>query len=805
MRFTYIKLVKFKRFPLRDLEVFEHQFTSKLLMITGPNGSGKSSLFNELTHLPADKNDFYKGGYKEIHCKHEGKHIVAISDFTDGVSYSFLVDDEEQNHSNNITTQRELVFRYFKISQTVHDLLIGKENFTDMSLINRKKLFSAITHINIDKVLENYNELKEELKNNELLLRTNTSLMQSEEQKLVNDDHLEKLRDTQTRTKEFIEFLLNFRTELYRYKDTTNIDEAYTLFTNLRQKLKTTIDRYYIPITAYPIGDLDKYKTQYTSALNLITYQLKECYTELETKQQEIQVLSLINQSNITNLEVRHTEITSNLLGLRNTLFFYKDAVPVNLEATKSDIYKLEASLPEVVRTIPLNPNRKYSKDRYDQLLNQKKDGLDALTVLSTREISLNKEIDHLTQHNDNVICPNCDHIWSLKDNATTVKNLKRELGEVLTNKVKAQDTIKGVDVQVEELLDYFTLYKQYSVIRNATQVHLKPFWELVDTQELIFTAPTEIAVSLRKLANEVIVLDEITALEREYKEIEKNLAILSTLKNTNVQQLEANINELMASAAVMQGEKITITDTLDVIAKVGSIYKYMDGVEKAIDVARNDLLTTNVSYAMTDILNTVDTDLSKYKIILIETEKELHQYSSIQYTIDRYRKIIDDVQANIKVLNIVLDELSPKNGLIAKSISSFLNIIISNINGTIAGIWEYKMVLKAIDVESEALNYRFKVEVEDKLPIDDISKVSNGMKEVINLSFKMILYKLLGLQNYPVFLDEFGVKLDKVHRSKIFDLIFKMINSDQYSQIFLITHLDMSYAMFKDVELLEM
>lgn len=804
MRFTYIKLVLFKRFPLRDLEVFEHEFTSKLLMITGPNGSGKSSLFNELTQLPADKNDFYKGGYKEVHCEHEGKQYKLVSDFRDGTSYHFFMDDEELNLSNNITTQRELVFRHFKITQTVHDLLIGKENFTDMSLINRKKLFSAITHINIDKVLENYNELKEELKNNELLLKTNTSLMQAEEQKLVNEDHLEKLRETQQRTKEFIEFLLNFRTELYRYKDAKSVDEAYQLFTNLQQTLKTTIDRYYIPITAYPIGDLERYKTQYSSMLSLITYQLKECYTELETKQQEITVLSLSNQTNIQTLETRYTQVRETISQMTNSLSFFTDP-SVNTENIKSDIYKLEASLPEVVRTIPLNLNRRYSKDRYDQLLNQKKETLDHLTVLTTKEISLTKEIDHLTQHNDNVICPNCDHIWSLKDNETTVRNLRQELSDTLLKKVQAQDLIKNSDLQIEELIEYFTLYKQYSVIRNATNVHLRSFWETIDRQELIFKAPTEIAVALRALMNEVSHIDAIREYQKECNEIEKNLAILSTLKNTDAQQLETYIEELMDFAAEKQSEKMSVSDTLATINKVASIYKYLTDVQNAIEASRHDLFSANVSFTITDMLNGVESDLSKYKIILIETEKELHQYSSIQYTIDRYKKVIDDVQSNIKVLNIVLDELSPKNGLIAKSISSFLNIIISNINSTIGGIWEYKMVLKAIDVESEALNYRFKVEVEDKLPIDDISKVSNGMKEVINLSFKMILYKLLGLENYPVYLDEFGVKLDKVHRSKIFDLIFKMINSNQYSQIFLITHLDMSYAMFKDVELLEM
>ena len=159
-------------------------------MITGGNGSGKTSLMSELSPLPADKSNFRKGGYKEIHIEKSGNKYKLISDFSNGSHFSFLVNDQELNESGNITTQRELAQQHFNITQNIHEILIGLETFTDMSLLARKKLFSSITHLNIDKVLENYNNLKEELKSNELLLKTQTSLLQTEEEKLIDPHHL---------------------------------------------------------------------------------------------------------------------------------------------------------------------------------------------------------------------------------------------------------------------------------------------------------------------------------------------------------------------------------------------------------------------------------------------------------------------------------------------------------------------------------------------------------------------------------------------------------------------------------------
>ena len=278
---TYLLLRNFKRFPLRDLEVFEHQCTSKILMITGPNGSGKSSLFNELTPLPSDKNNFNSQGYKEIHIKSDRHVYKLISDFTDGTSFSFIVDGEELNQSNNVTAQKDLVYQHFKITPAIHDLLVGKENFTDLSLLSRKKLFSSITHLNIDKVLENYNSLKEELKNNELVLKTQTSLLKSEESKLLDNSRLDTLKETQDRTREFIDFLLDMRSELTVHRSDYQQEDMCRLVKTYQDKIESMITKSFPSIVVYPAKDLPRYKLNFSSQLAATTNQLSNLYNQI--------------------------------------------------------------------------------------------------------------------------------------------------------------------------------------------------------------------------------------------------------------------------------------------------------------------------------------------------------------------------------------------------------------------------------------------------------------------------------------------------------------------------------------------
>lgn len=785
---TYLLLRNFKRFPLRDLEVFEHQFTSKILMITGPNGSGKSSLFNELTPLPSDKNNFNPQGYKEIHIKSD-KHIYKlISDFTDGTSFSFIVDGEELNQSNNVTAQKDLVYQHFKITPAIHDLLVGKENFTDLSLLSRKKLFSSITHLNIDKVLENYNSLKEELKNNELVLKTQTSLLKSEESKLLDNSRLDTLKETQDRTREFIDFLLDMRSELTVHRSDYQQEDMCRLVKSYQDKIESMITKSFPSIVVYPAKDLPRYKLNFSSQLAATTNQLSNLYNQIESKQEELKILLLNQQSSLTSLLDKQTELVSKKNNYLNSLVFLKDTLTSHQDLSSS-IYFLETTLPDILRVIPLNPDRQYTKEAYEKLLSIKQQALETLTDLISKERTLTKELDTLKTTDDTVSCPNCNHTWSLKDLPQAIEHTHKHLSEVLRQKLQVQETIKSTDKTIEDFTNYFNLYRQYSNARNSTHTQLRSFWEHIDQDRLVFTQPTKIITLVSQLNHELINLDEVNKINRELDQITKNITVLSNIKDNNIESVQNAISELEMIVDDLQSYKEYLNTTLKNIESIEVFYQQLEHLQNTLQSSITNLHSANLSFTTNALLDAITVDLSKSKVILIETQNQLNQYNNIQYTINKHTKVIEDIQSNIKVLTIILDELSPKNGLIAKSVSSFLNVIISNVNTTLSNIWEYKMVLKPINVENEALNYKFKVEVEDKLTIADIDGISRGMKEAVNWAFKIVLYKLLGLEGTPFFADELASNLDKTHTDKLMNLMHQLSLSDKYSQIFLITH----------------
>ena len=803
MKITYLKLEKYKRFPLSNLEIFEKEFTYKLTMIVGPNGAGKSSLISELTPLPASKDNFHKGGYKEIHIDHNNKQYKLVSDFRDHTKFYFYCDDENLNVAGLVTMQKELVYQHFGITSIIHELLTGAENFTEMSLLGRKKLFHATTHLNIDSILSNYDKLKEELKNNEFLHKNITNQLVMERHKLSDTNAMQTLRDKITSYRNHIESLLLIRQEIYRFSHGKTIEESATALRSLEDAKKLTFDSNYVHLVSYSIKDIPRILQSKQSELAVIETQLRNLYSKLERLLQEKKTLDLTNSKNIDDLQVEHDDIERSIHNRRNNITIFKEDF-TNITEVVSTLQILESGLPEILETLPENPDRQYSKQAYADLTEVKSGILETVNRLLQEHSKASAELKELENHK-HLNCPNCHHVWLPAEVDSRISVLRDQISRIEKDRADFAETLKDVQTKIDMQSGYLTQLQLLMNLYSSTKQVLYQVWNVISERSLVQTQPQAIIQIVRKAIQECLMFQSIKDYQTRQSEIKDLITRIKELTHTNQAGIDTDISSTEEEIYDLQSRQEDVKTAIKDINYVSGIYSTLQKLESAIALSTADLHDSNIKHLSLELIKEIDAELSLTKVSLLEIEKEISKQNMVESNISKLEAQLEEVGEHVKVLKILTDELSPKNGFIAKTISNFLNVIINSINSIIAGVWDYKMVLKPINIEEDALNYKFKVEVEDRLVIDDISKVSGGMKEIINLAMKITLYKLLRLENYPIYLDEYGVKLDQQHRGKIADIIFKMINSSVYSQIFLITHIDLAFSYAKDTEVLEL
>lgn len=809
MRYTYLKLIDFKRLPLRELEVFEKEFISDLTMISGPNGSGKSSIFNELTPLPSDKAFFGSKGYKEIHIEKDRINYVIISDFSaKSAKFSFLVDGEEQNTAGIVTTQRALAFQYFNITPTIHEILTGAEDFCDMSLPTRKKLFSTITNMNIDAVLEGYNKVKEEQRTATNLLKSQLNTYKIEESKLMDKSEVEARRSDLRKIEKVQDSLLGLRGEIASYGSTGASRDIYSKVMDLRTSVAKFKEQNYVQLTAYPRKDLDSLRKDKHSKLEVLSYILDEKYKLLEVKSSELKLLNASTSDNLSELEEKRKQLTRYIEVRKDVkLVDYNNDPSIHNERLTS-LHKLESSLVDVVNDLPVNCDSEgimlYTKDRYERLLEVKNNCIDKLQEYNAEEIAIRSALTKVNETTGSIQCPSCDHTWDLRDALKTSIHKEGEIERLTTLREEIKVTMKETEESLESIRDYFSNFKIYSGVRKDTLSVLNVFWNKVDSEELVFNQPEAIWSLVNKLSNELFSIGEAIQAETELLNIENKIKDTKIIESASLDSITSDVNFLSGEVTSLQEGKLELSEELKLMDKLEILYSKLETMETTLSKSEKELKEYNLNDLTKELLNVIDSQIRESRMISSSIENDLRNVDTIEYTLKQYQSNIDDTKESIKVLDIVLKELCPKSGLIAKSVSSFLNTIIHNINNTIDKIWDYKMVLNPIDVESDSLNYRFKVEVEDRTVIEDIGKVSKGMKEAINLSFKLVMYRLLKLNNYPLYLDELASNMDVSHSSNMVNLVHNLSTGGRFSQIYLITHKE-NFGFLRDLDKVEL
>lgn len=800
MEFQYIKLYLYKRFPLSDSDYFEHIFTKKVIQITGRNGSGKSSCFNELTPLPSDKNDFHKGGYKEIGILHNGSTYKIRSDFTDGASFSFICNEEELNISGIISKQRELVQQHFQLNETLHLLLTGAESFTNMSAIARKKLFSLITHLNIDDLLDYYNDIKNKQKVTELFLKSQTSLYHNERQKLLDREKIDEVKEAHTRIRSHIDILLEIWSYFKQQTDERSLESVYVTVNEIQNTINKVYSENYVTITSIPESLISEKLIQYNTKIESIRYQLDQCYAQLSKKQELHKVLQFATKNNLTSLQAEYSRITELISKYERDCvhLFYSN---LN-DSVRSSVYKIETLLPDLLYELPLNINKVYSKEKYEHVLDEKQKTLSLISNTSEEVLTLKRKHADITVA-ANVTCPNC--LTIIKDETSLQQQIKlqEEIKLLETKQHNTTELLKTQNDYLQAFSEYMVIYRQIANIKKETH-ELTNFWHTFGQSDSLYTSPASLITLVKQLKQDLLNLEEVHKLKQIQQTLLKDIDTLKSIDSPDQQSLINEMSYLEHTITQLLAESTATVNQLKYIEQAKQIYNLLEQLKNKLNNARTDLYDVNLSYLSENLLTIIESDLGKAKINLIELERILHDDKSVHESLQKYEATINDTKEDLDVLEKILIVMSPKNGFIAKTVSGFLNLLITHINATINRVWSYQMTIKPIDVETDTLNYKFKVEIEGKHSVDDVSKISSGMKEIVNLSFRLMLYRLLGLNNYPVWMDELASAMDGEHTSKMSILINELIMSDRYSQLFLITHKE-SFSFIRDLDIIDL
>ena len=76
-----------------------------------------------------------------------------------------------------------------------------------------------------------------------------------------------------------------------------------------------------------------------------------------------------------------------------------------------------------------------------------------------------------------------------------------------------------------------------------------------------------------------------------------------------------------------------------------------------------------------------------------------------------------------------------------------------------------------------------------------------NKTLTILDLSFKIVFMKYMKLTDEPLFLDEFGVFMDDVHRNKVYHVIENILGNN-FTQIFFTANFKSIYGRFVDSDI---
>lgn len=803
MKYDYIELNRFDRFNLNRIEHFSMTMTDAVQLIIGTNGSGKSSLLQEMTPLPAYHGDYAKEGSKIIHISHNRSKYVLKSVFSPTQKHTFTKDGEVL-HDGNITIQKELVKQHFGITPEIDRLLRGEEQFTSMSPLRRKEWFITLCETNYDYAIKVYNKLKEKHRDAVGAIKLAKKRLVSESEKLIASDEEKKLNDEAQSIHEALNILLEIRkpTEYDSEELQFSQDKVFEELIKQSKALNSVLVLKTEDLSDEAIEENIQLAQDNKTRANTLVEKYSKDY---EILQKKIDALRKAEQQTIDTLQVSITELSTALQSLQSKTLVV--ALEFRAKVALEAFTTIKHTLADIFSSIPPNKDKKYSQEA----LAQKRQRLSELVILkATLGEDLSKitaKLKHMAEHKDHpdLQCPSCHHKFSLQYEES--KYVKLDIyAQSLATRLETEifPEIKEIETYLVDCSDYARLYRQYVACSSSMSV-LNVYWQYLFGKKTITDNPSSGLMELTLIEQDILRQIQIQDITESIKE--KDLLLIS-LKDIGGLDLNTLVKlnedlEVLISEQTQMAQQAAESYNLAVAHKSRSklikalLVKIQGYIHQAKDINKQKIETLRRLE--------LNAAIREIQSLLASKEYTLNNASRQKSIVESISDQIYTLELEEQALSILVKQLSPTEGLIAEGLLGFIKGFISQVNSAIKKIWTYSLIIKSCEVLEDTtvdLDYKFPMMVGDSLKaVPDISKGSTGMREVIDLAFKITAMKYLHLQDSPLVIDEFGKAFDEAHRHAATTVIKALIEQSTFTQLFIISHYSEAYGALSNAE----
>jgi len=786
-----IKLIlhKYRRLFLGEIETLILTPENKLSLILGKNGIGKSSLLVQLTPLPANlTKDFKEGGYKVITLEQDNDEYILTSGINGTKKHSFLKNGDELNPGGTIRVQTELVKEYFKITPHINNVLLGTNTFTNMSPNERKKWITEISNVDYTYAISVYNKMKQrhrDIVGGIKLLNSNIAKVKLD---VLEDDEVIKINKDIEMISLFIEHLLVL--VVHTDDSIPNITDMLNDVANTSNSINRIISEN-ADIRTININDIRTKLTVNKDRLDTIIKQMDSINKEI---------------IDIENFKL-YTDTGADVYKLKDKLVNIVNSYANNLiKATVEDMVGVPEKYMNISTdvTAVLTDLKDYddidsSTDAYNEYLAKQSTVTSIINRLNNKISVLDGELINMNKllSDDNKIkCSECGNEWHHNYDADKVESLKSELiiyNKKLDKHTSSYEKITKIINRIKANREVINRFK--NLVYDNKQ--LRPVWDYIIGDVDIYKKTVDmsnrvdsVVVSLNAWTNILNAHSELKQVESKIAELVMYKDITNKVNIDNITKLTDNLNQLTEERSRLINEQEKLQNLLSIRVKYDKLVnECKTGISKWYKTKDTVYIKLRNQH-LRELIN-------RFKEIHIELTNKLNNNNTVKARVLKDTQLLDAYISKEKVISVMLKELSPSEGLIAKSINSFLNVFLEDINTLINTIWTYEMRILPCEVsEDNDLDYKFKVLVDNRDIIEDIGKTSSSMREIIDLVFRIMFMKYIGLQNTPLMLDEFGRTFDTEHRITAYNTVDKILMSN-FTQVFMVSHFESMYGRF--------